>query len=211
MGDEALEADGMEGDAAELGAPRTDDGLLFGVRMDEIVVAGGAHEFGGGLRGAAGRVDLQVVVEFDNFCVFEEGRGLAGEMHHEDRANCKVRCEHGADLAGFGFLCEPRHEFVVEAGGPDDHADAFGHAGIGKDRGPGGVREIDDDVGSQLVAGGGGIAEEREALEDARLCEAIDVADGSHSVFGEDGGRDLAAHAARTGNQDTDISHRAAL
>ena len=146
--------------------------------MGEWFAAGFEHHLGGGARGAAGGVDLLVVVEFDNLDVIEVAGGLAGELHHEDGAEGEVGGEDGPDAAVRAFGFQPGEELRGVAGGADDEADATSERGFGKARGPFGVGEVDDEVGLRLVEAAGRVIEDEDAIEGGLGLKCIEVGDG---------------------------------
>jgi len=182
--------------------------LLLGFGMHEVVLSRGAHQLGRRLRSAAGRIHFQVVVQLDDFGMFEERGRLPRELHHQYRADREVRGKHHARLACRGFALQPPHEVVGVSRRSNDHAHAPGQRGFGKAGSPGRVREVYDDVRLEFLQRGSRIVEQGQALEGADLRQTIDITNWRHARLGEDGGCHLSAHAARTRNKHPDICHR---
>ena len=165
------------------------------------------HLLGSRLGGAAGGVDLAGVVELDDLGVVEEARGLAGEVHQQHRADGEVGRDDDAEFARRCLLAEFVEEGGGEAGGADDEANAPFEGGLRKDRGPGGVGEIDDDLGLVGVEGGASLAVEGQALAGIAFAEGVDEGEGFGGGIGGGGEGHLAAHAAASGDNNRDGVH----
>ena len=207
VGDEAGQAHGVKGDAAYLAPAGVGNGLDLGLDALEGLAAGLDHLLGGGLGGAAGGVDLAGVVELDDLGVVEEARGLAGEVHEQHGADGEVGRDHDAELSCARLLPELVEEFGGQAGGADDEAHAAFESGAREDGGPGGVREVDDDLGLVGVEGGSGLAVEGEPLAGIALAEGVDEGEGFGGGVGGGGEGHLAAHVAASGDDDRDAVH----
>ena len=89
------------------------------------------HQLGGARGGAAGRVELGVVVQLDDLGLVHVLRGLRGEAHHQHGADREVGGDqHVRALVGPARRAELAHQRRgVKAGGPDHHVHAGAHAG----------------------------------------------------------------------------------
>jgi hypothetical protein len=124
VGDEALEADGVEGDAAELRATRANEWFFSDSGWTKS-------------RSRAPRIISAVVLAvplgestFRLWCI--STISACSKKGAARRAKCIINTAPMAKLAarttpvlrGSGFGFEPAHEFVVQARGADDHARA---------------------------------------------------------------------------------------
>ena len=103
------------------------------------------HQPRGERRGAAGRVELAVVVQLDDLGLRHVPRGLGGEAHHQHRADREVgRDEHVGACGSRSAPCASRSGAEVEAGGADHDVHPGAHAGAARSRARCRLREVDD-------------------------------------------------------------------
>ena len=120
-------------------------------RVDRLVDvgAGRGEQLGGPRGGARGLVELAVVVELDDLDLGHELGDPLADLHHQDGADREVRSDECAPaLSPVPVIGGALAQLLeVEAGRPDDDADAGVQALVGVRQRLVGDREVDDDVG----------------------------------------------------------------
>ena len=210
MGKEPPQPHAVDRDAVVGAGARALDRLRVGdVAFERPAVAPLDHAARGGDRRARWRVDLLVVVQLDDLRRLEEARGDLRHVHHQHRADGEVRGDQSAELPLRASLREILDERLRQTRRADDEAHAALERHIGEDGGPGGVREVDDDVGLRLFERGRGVRYQRDRAagwerEQRRRGQPIDDADGSEGRIGVHGVDDCAAHLAGAGDEYAD-------